>query len=508
VRGLRKFLSSTALRLILALLLNIAVTVACAFLHVMYIYYAVSFAITIVSIFVFSNKSEKDSYKVTVILFMLILPIFAIAYAQCIKSEKGSKKIRKEWFDITYRNRKNVIQNSESLEALKDADEEAHKVTNYIVSSLKLPIHANADIKYFNDGEEYYKDIFAECEKATKYIFIQAYKIIPGEIWSKLFDILRLKARAGVEIKLIYDDAICRNFIPAQDYLKMNNHGIETAPFNRVKKVFNNTFINSRNFKRMFIIDGKVGYMGGFNISDEYKKVVQENVTEHTRDSGVKLFGDPVKNLIVMFLEDYQFATKKVVKPSNYFAESTTSKKKNWILPYSKNPIIREHHDKSIILNLINNAKESILICTTYIALDDELKNALIVNARSGIKVRLVFGGIREKKYIKTLARSYFYELIREGIEIYEYKSGKFQTKLILTDNKMALSSTINLDCSKTYRHFNGGVFMYGDIVKDVINDASSILSSSQLITIKDLQKRRFGEKIKSTWNKFFALFK
>jgi len=178
------------------------------------------------------------------------------------------------------------------------------------------------------------------------------------------------------------------------------------------------------------------------------------------------------------------------------------------VLPYSTNPISFDDTNKNIILSLINNAKENITITTSYIALDDELKNALIVNAKSGVKVRLVYCGENVKKGIKNLSRSYFYDLLKEGIEVYEYKGGKMTTRLIMIDNDTALISTNNLDCQNSYRHFNAGVFTYGESVILMYNDMREIISASQLVTIKDLQKRKLSEKISATWNRFIALFR
>ena len=156
---------------------------------------------------------------------------------------------------------------------------------------------------------------------------------------------------------------------------------------------------------------------------------------------------------------------------------------------------------------MINNAKESITITTSYITLDDELKNALIVNAKSGVKVRLIFSGEKIKKSTKNLSRSYFYELLKEGIEVYEYKSSKMTSKLIVVDSNSALISTSNLDCANTYKNFNAGVFMYGDTVL-IHNDLREIISNSQLVTIKDLQKRKLSEKFSATISKFWVLFR
>ena len=506
MKGLRKFLCSAALRMTILFILNIAICLTMAYFNILIYYHLACLLIALISIFFITHRPEKDLYKAISFLLIFIFPLVGIFYAVTMRVEKGNSKLKKEWNNITYRNRKTIFQNNDTLLSLKSSSIEAYKNTNYIIDSIGMPCYTGINAKYYADGDSYYKDVFEECKKAEKYIFIENYKIVPGEIWSELFNILRLKAREGVSVKIVYDDTVCRRYIPNSDFLKMQNHGIETVPFNQVGKGYNGNFINCRNYKRIFVIDGKVGFIGGFNISDKYKKV--NDLVEPTKDCALRLENDAVKNLIVMFIEDYQFATKKVVKLAEYFAEYKPSKHKNWVLPYSKNPVIREHHDKSFILNLINNAKESITVTTSYIALDDELKNALIVNAKSGVKVRLIFGGVNVSKNIKALARSYFYELIKDGVEVYEYKSGKLEAKLIVVDNDTALMSTINLDCSKTYQHFNAGVYMHGEIVNQINKDISNVFINSQLITIKDLQKRKIGEKIRASWLNIIALFR
>ena len=500
-----KFFSSTFFKLLMLLLINIAIIFCCDFFGYMYIYFCVCVLFSFISIFFLANRPEKDSYKVTVFILMLILPFYAIGYASALKDKKGSKRIKKEWSDIIYRNRKSVFQSNETMTNLKSISVQAFKTCNYLVDTVGMPCFQNANLKYYSFGEAYFKDLLDELKKAERYIILECYKIVPGKLWSEIFDTLRLKAREGVSVKLVYDEAICTKFIAKEDYIKMQNHGIETVPFNKYRP-FSGSFVNCRNYKRLFVIDGKVGFFGGFNIDDEYVKNVE--LTNATKDCGVRIIGEAVKNLVVMFYEDYQFATKKVVNLQEYFADSPATKSKDWVLPYSTNPVSLDHTNKNILLSLINNAKENISIVTSYIALDDELKNALIVNAKSGVKVRLIFSGEKAKKSIKTLARSYFYDLIKEGIEVYEYTAGKMTTKLIMIDNNSALISTNNLDCLNTYKHFNAGVYMYGESIILMYNDIREIVNSSQLITIKDLQKRKFGEKISATWSKFIALFR
>ena len=500
-----KFFNSTFFKLFILLILNIAVAFVCDYFNFLYIYFAVCLVLAFFSIFFLANRTEDDRYKVTVFLTMFMVPLFSLGYAICLRDKRGSKKIKKEWSNIIYRNRKSVFQSNETMASLREINTQAFKSCSYIVDTVGMPCFQNANVKYYSFGEAYFKDLMTEIGKAQRYILLDMYKIVPGKLWTELFDLLRIKARSGVNVKLVYDDAVCTKYISRLDYLKMQNHGIETVPFNRAK-AFTGGFVNCRNYKRMICIDGKVGFMGGFSIDDEYVKNTE--LVSATKDAGVRIMGESVKNMVVMFFEDYQFATKKVVNLQEYFADAPVQKTKDCVLPYSTNPVSLEHPNKNILLGLINNAKESISIITSYIALDDELKNALVVNAKSGVKIRLIFSGEKVKKRAKTLSRSYFYDLIKEGIEVYEYRAGKMTTKLIMVDDNMALISTNNLDCLNTYKHFNQGIYMYGDGVILVYNDIRDIVSNSTLITIKDLQKRRLGEKISATWNKFLTLFR
>ena len=157
---------------------------------------------------------------------------------------------------------------------------------------------------------------------------------------------------------------------------------------------------------------------------------------------------------------------------------------------------------------MVYNAKASISILTPYVALDKEIRNALILSIKSGVKVRLIFEDNNTKKKVKNFARTYFYDLIRDGVEVYEYKGGKMSSNLIMVDDNTALISTNNLDYSVKTNHFNGGVYIHGDAVVLAYNDIREIVTNSQLLTIKDLQKRRAGDKISALWKKFFRNFR
>ncbi len=503
---IKKFFASTKFRLFIAFLVNIAVAVVASIFHYQYVYFAVSILSACITIFFLANRKERDAYKVTVFLLIFSMPIFGLAYAVLNKENKGNKKIRREWANIMYRNRKTNLPSAESLQSLKSNSISAYKTCSYLVENIGMPCYDKTGIEYFNSGDAYFKDLFNSLRNAKKYILIECYKIIPGKIWWELFDILRFKSREGVNIKFVFDDTVCTKFISSEDFQKMRNHGIETVPFNKMSGL-GSSFSNCRNFKRIIVIDGEIGYMSGFNFSDDYTGIFEELSIPSAKDAAVKLTGPAIRNLIVSFFEDYQFASKKVIKLQEYFVDSVPSKAKNWILPYSTNPV-SGHNNKNIILSMINNARESVTITTTYISLDDELKNALIIAAKSGIDVKVVFSGSEEANSVRVLAKSFFAELIKEGIHIYEVANRKLTTRLIVVDGDSCVMSTNNLDCFNTYTHFNCGVYMYGEVMKAINSDISEIILSANLISLKDIQKRKLGEKISASWSKVIAIFK
>jgi len=507
VSKFKKFFVSNKLRLLVAFLINATIMITSWVCGYLYVYYLASVLIACITIFFLANRKEKDTYKVTVFLLTVWLPIFGISYAVLTKERKGDKKVKKEWANILYRNRKTNLPSDESLDSLKHSSVSAYKTCKYLVETIGMPCYDKTDIKYYNSGDAYFTDLFEACKSAKKYILMECYKIIPGKVWWTLFDILRLKAREGVKVKFVYDDGACTKYIDNEQFVKMRNHGIETVPFNRMAGL-GTSFLNCRNFKRITVIDGEKGFMSGFNISDEYLNLVDDMATIPTKDAGIRFTGQAVRNLIVSFFEDYQYASKKVIKLQEYFVEGTPAKTKNWILPYSTNPVSVGHSNKNVLLSMIHNAKESIVITTTYISLNDELKNALIMAVKSGVDVKIVYSGEAEVKRVKILAKSFFAELIKEGIKIYEINNRRMTSRLIITDNTSAVISTNNLDCYSIYKHFNCGVYMYGDVMKDISKDISEIISNAEPVTLKDIQKRKLSEKISASWSKVIAIFR
>ncbi len=435
------------------------------------------------------------------------LPIYGLTYAVLKRERKGDNKTKREWANILYRNRNTNLSSKQPLQTLKESSSSAYKTCNYLVEAIGMACYDKVDVKYYGTGDRYFNDLFEACKSAKKYILIECYKIKPSKVWWSLFDILRLKSREGVKVKLVYDDSTCTRFISNEDFIKMRNHGIETVSFNKVKGL-GGSLANSHNFKRLAVIDGEIGFMSGFNLSDEYIDLGEDTSITPIKDCGIRFGGKAVRNLIVSFFEDYQYATRKVVKLQEYFADNAPTKGKNWILPYSTNPISVGHTNQNAILSLINNARESIIITTTSVTLDDELKNALIMASKSGVDVKVVYSGATEKQKVRVLAKSYFSELIKEGISIYELVDKRMTSRTLIVDNNSALISTNNLDFFSNSIHFNSGVFMFGDVVKDVQKDITEVISSAPTLTLKDIQKRRITEKFSATYRKFTSLFK
>ena len=233
--------------------------------------------------------------------------------------------------------------------------------------------------------------------------------------------------------------------------------------------------MDNRDHRKITVIDGIVGFTGGYNLADEYFDIVKPY--GHWKDTGVKITGNAVKNLTITFLEIWNAINNKDVDDINYSeflpdANKLIKKEENlrgewlksdrgYIQPYADSPLDMEHVGENVYLNAIASADKYIYFMTPYLIITDDMNRALGLAAKRGVDVRIIIPGIPDKKLVYMLTRSYFPSLIRRGVKIYEYKPGFCHAKMCVSDDHIATVGTINLDYRSLYHHFENGVMMY-----------------------------------------------
>lgn len=502
-----KFLYSSKFLLTLAFLANVAIYILFSLFVSRFAYEALLIVGVILSFLVLNKNSEQAIYKFLWAVVIIMFPLFGVMLYLHIKTKRGTKQQRKVWQSITYNSSKYLEQNLEIVDNLKKNDVAYANVNKYILNFENMPVYQNSQSQYIASGEEYFKELYDDLKRAKKYILLEYFIIKPGKVWDELFEILRHKAREGVEVKLIYDDLGCLNtFKDKKLFQKLENHKIEAVPFNKIQPGLN-LFVNYRDHRKMAIIDGKVAYVGGGNIGDEYANITQNY--GYWKDCAIKIMGPAVWNNIILFFNSWAMSSKGEIDITKYvpqFTEVVPAKNKEFIQPFGTGPLTMEPVSRNLYMKMINTAKDYIYITTPYFIMDNALQQSLKLASASGVEVKIIMPATANKKWRFYLSRAYYEGLIKAGIKIYEYSPGYINSKMLLTDGAQAVVGTANFDFRSLYLHFENGVLISNSKTLNSIKfDFDSIINSSHLISLRDLKQRKWYEKISSQILKVFA---
>ena len=219
---------------------------------------------------------------------------------------------------------------------------EHHGKMRYLTDYAGFPVTKNNDVVYYATGEEAFSAMKKELKQAEKYIFLEYFIIAQGIMWDEILKILESKVKKGVEVRILYDDFGCINTLPENYKMILKEKGIKCIVFNELK-VLSGVFINHRDHRKILIIDGKVAFSGGINIGDEY--INQYKRFGHWKDNGIKLSGDSVWNLTIMFLTMWNAYQKEDKDFKKYKYDFSEKKVENgYVIPYAASPQIGRAH--------------------------------------------------------------------------------------------------------------------------------------------------------------------
>jgi cardiolipin synthase len=334
------------------------------------------------------------------------------------------------------------------------------------------------DVCYLSSGDAFFDRLKEDCEQAKSYIFLEFFIIDRGIMWDELREILCRKVKEGVEVRLIYDDIGSMSRVRSGYYKYLRKLGIKCVKFAPFVPVVTNVH-NNRDHRKIAVIDGQVAYTGGINIADEYINVIKPFGV--WKDSAVRLTGDAVRSLTLMFLQTYDYCTRKAEDFSPYLTHPVEreedvelAKERGLVQVYGAgpSPIYSRSVGEDVYLNLINSAKKYIYITSPYLIIDYRLKEALVRAAMRGVDVRIVTPHIPDKRIPFALTRSNYRPLMSGGVKIYEYAEGFVHGKNMLVDDTIGVVGSINLDYRSFLHHFECAALLYGvsalgDLKKD-----------------------------------------
>lgn len=443
------------------------------------------------------NKQENPAYKLAWIVLVLSFPLIGGSLYVLLAGNRTRKKFIKECL-INHQDTFNYVPDDSDIQAeIKELSKSASVQSTYISSSAGYPVYKNTVVTYFPLGEINYETLKEELKKAEHFIFMEYFIIKQGEMWNSILEILKEKARTGVDVRLVYDDLGCAMYMPKRFIQEMAEYGIKAVPFNPVAPVIN-LRQNNRDHRKITVIDGYVGFTGGINLADEY--INRTHPFGHWKDTGVMLKGEGVWNLTLMFLQTWSMLTHEEDDYSLYYSDKyyeEAFETDGFVQPYGDTPVDDEIVGENIYLNMINKAKKYVYITTPYLIIDNEMFTALTLAAKSGIDVRIITPGIPDKKLVYMVTQSYYHHLIQAGVKVYQYEPGFIHAKTVVVDDVVATVGTVNFDYRSLYLHFECGVWMFNSsAILDIKEDYLATLEKCDEVTKEEIVNSMNGPKL------------
>ena len=451
--------------------------------------------VTVGSILVFIriiSKSEYTTSKMPWLLILIIEPMTGLAmfltFGRDFRESRRHRKHPKTHKGAYLTNEPKSDFNKPEYKAIDSEVTDIYK-TAYNMTKHHAYLY-DSSVEVFSKGEDFFTLLADEIKEAKDYIFLQFYIIRTDKTGRKILDLLRQKSLEGVEVKVLYD-AIGSVFLNHRYLKKLEEAGVEIEEIDPLYFAFFNTKMNYRNHRKNIIIDGKLAFTGGMNLADEYQNKSKRKKFPTFRDTQIAIKGKAINSLTALFLRDWYYVTNDFIDDKKYYnAKDVESKGMVQIIPSGpdfKYPPIRNTYVK-----MINNAKKSIKIITPYLALDREMVTSLMIAARGGVNVEIIVPGTPDKKSVYEVTKSFFNDLLEEGVKIYTYTKTFCHAKVFIIDDTIASCGTYNLDNRSARINFEMTALLYQTGVEELVEDFEVDLTFCAQVTYAKWKKRGF----------------
>lgn len=449
------------------------------------------------SIIVIYYERKKPMISILWILTFIFIPflgfLFYLLFGRNLRPDKKKIfKLKKE-YDNMYKNwltyEKHLVDNGE----ISFSDENTSKYLDILkmnINSCNSIYTQDNDIQMFKDGKSKYDSLFNDIKNAKETINILYYIINNDNVGKKLIELLTIKANEGVEVRLLYDH-LGSFFTPFTLYNDLIKAGGKVSRFFPIK-LGTILRINFRNHRKIVIIDGAIGYIGGMNIGDEYMGLNPK--LSPWRDTHLRLVGSSVGFLQERFLMDWYYAT------SEQEIHEDSLLKKFFVLSQgtgdigvqiiSSGPDSTAEQIKRSYIKMISSAKKNLFIQSPYFVPDESFLEALQIASMSGVDVRVMLPAKPDKKFVYHATTSYIRDLLEHGIKVYLYP-GFIHSKMLLVDDGVVSIGTANMDIRSFALDFEINAIIYNSKFTELCSDAfEDDVNISSLVT-RDLYNSR-----------------
>lgn len=456
------------------------------------VFHTLSDILTIISVITALHiiaKKDKGAYKAVWLFLILLFPIFEGLLYLLFTFQAPTKEMRRRLSGIEKKAEPFYSLPGTGYELAQQELVSQFPQVRYLQDYAGFPIYSDTSAQYITPGEELLDVLLPELEKAEKYIFLEFFIVEEGVMWGRILDVLKRKAAQGVKVRLLYDDIGCFLLLPVNYPKQLEALGIECGVFNPFRPVLT-VAQNNRDHRKIISIDGKVAFTGGMNLADEYINAIEKH--GYWKDAALMLKGKAAWSFTLMFLQMWELCKRAHEDYSRYYPgseEAYTVPSAGFVQPYADSPMDTENVGEHVYLQILNQAQNYVYINTPYLIVDDSMVSALALTAKRGVDVRIVTPHKWDRWLVHMTTRSYYRDLIKAGVKIYEFQEGFMHAKTFVCDDCVASVGTTNLGFRSLYLHFECGALMFhNDAVMQVKEDFLKTLGRCLPVKKEDCQ--------------------
>ena len=458
------------------------------------------FLLAVVTTIVVIVMDNRNPYKTLAwVLVLVFLPVVGLAlYYFFGQDTRREKLISKKGFK---RLTKYPMMEFQMQESFKVSEEKQHQLIRFFQRvNLALPFEGNS-MKIFQDGSSMLQALLATINSAKHHIHVEFYIFEDDAVGCLVKDALIEKAREGVEIRVLYDDVGCWK-VPHRFYDEMREAGIEVHGFLKVRFPRFTSKVNYRNHRKLVVIDGRIGFIGGMNLAERYLKGVPWGIW---KDIMMQVEGKAVYGLQMAFLTDWYATDHSLITSSSYFPQME-DKGTSLMQVVTSDPVGEWKDIMQGLLIAITSAQKYVYIQSPYLLPTEPILLALKTAAAAGVDVRIMIPEKSDSRMVHWGTMSYLQELMEAGIKIYMYQKGFLHSKLIVCDDCLSSVGSTNMDFRSFEHNFEINAFMYDKTSALMLKDIFlSDQKDAKLLHLKEWRMRPWSQKVKESVIRLFA---
>lgn len=449
------------------------------------------------------NPTKTLSYIIVLVFFPFVGLLIYYLFGQEYRKNKIFKKKRILNERVVQSIDDELELNREEVKQVQAFLEDKIKLVKLLRTNDNEPLSLNNKVEIFKSGDDKFEALLKDIKRAEHHIHLEYYIVKDGKIGLKVLNALCEKAKAGLQVRLIYDDVGSK--ISRSMKRKLTHAGVRHRAF---MPVFFSKFtgkMNYRNHRKIAVIDGVIGYVGGVNISDEY--VNQYRDKGYWRDTHSRIYGEAVKSLQVHFLSTWDFVSNEnIASYKPLFPKVEDFKEKVAIQIAASGPDTDWANIMEVIFTAILTAQKYVYITTPYFVPNSEMLTAIQIAAKSGVDVRLIIPKKSDSWIVKHASNSYLKALLDAGVKIYKYHEGFIHAKTMVIDDVFCTIGTSNMDYRSFNINFEINSFMYDSVQSEILKSHFfEDLTQSTLIEYETFLNRSKFEKFKESYARLWS---